>query len=583
MTSASGRFSLVYNGEVCNAPALAQDLRQRGWRPRGKSDTEVLLASFELLGVEESIQRFAGMFAFALHDRHSHLLHLVRDRLGIKPLHWAWVPAPQGRIFAFASELRALLEVSGFRRLIDPAAAASMLTLGCVSGHGCIWKDAHKLPPAHHLTLDLASGTVSTRLWWNAIEIAQRGVSESSMRSDTETVEYGADLLSRVVAEHALADVPVGCMLSGGIDSAAVAASVLSTPGPGTLAAFTMGFPDGTFDERARARWTAEALGIALHEVIADDRSITDAALAISQVHDEPFGDSSQLPTWLMCREMRHHVKVALTGDGGDEVFGGYRRHVHAASGWPLGRRIPQSLRSLISGGAMVLSPNAWTSIGRRIGPLLPRRFCSRSSGESLYKWSRCLAARTEAEAYGEITRLSLMSGRPVDGWWRDADASRLPDFLRRMQFMDQTGYLADDVLVKVDRCSMAHGLEVRVPLLDHRIVEFGWSLPPSMKVRHGRGKWLLRRILARRIPGHDTDAPKTGFAGPVGRWLRGPLRAWGSDLMSTHRLRNDPMLDADRAVRAWTSVQRGSDSAQHAVWCILMYLAWAERWKGSS
>ena len=304
-----------------------------------------------------------------------------------------------------------------------------------------------------------------------------------------------------------------------------------------------------------------------------------DAVRQMAEVFDEPFADSSQLPTWLVCREMRQHVTVALSGDGGDETFGGYHRHVHAAGSWGGWRRVPGPLRRLASGAALALSPEAWNAMLGPIRPALPRRLRMRSPGDSMRKWARCVAAADEASAYAALVDVTGSHDGSL-AWWRRDDAARLPDFLRRMQFMDQTGYLVDDVLVKVDRASMAHGLEVRVPLLDHRIVEFVWSLPTRMKVRDGRGKWLLRQVLARSVPASVIEAPKTGFSVPLASWLRGPLRAWAGDLLSTRRIREEPLLDSARVQRAWQSLLAGSDAAQHELWCVLMFIAWADRWR---
>ena len=577
MESASGRHAIVFNGEVCNAAALAAELTGHGWRPRGRSDTEVMLAAFDAWGVVDSITRFAGMFAFAVHDRERRTLHLVRDRLGIKPLHWGWCVGAAGRTLAFASELRALLEVPGFDRSPDHEAIASMLSHGCVTGKACVWRGARKLAPGHRLELDLASGEVKESCWWDATSVATAAIATPFVGSDSEAIEHAGELLDRVVREHLVSDVPIGCLLSGGIDSAAVAAAVRGGAHDAHITAFTAAPANPDFDESANALRTARALEMPLHRLSLNADAMVEAARHMSQVHDEPFADSSQLPTWLLCAETRRHVAVVLSGDGGDEVFGGYRRHVHAASAWRRSRAMPTTARGALAGAMTLLSPDAWTTLLRPVSPMLPRRMRSRAPGASIHKWARSFGARSEAAAYDALTEVCGLGGG--DGWWREADAARLPDFLRRMQLMDQTGYLVDDVLVKVDRASMAHGLEVRVPLLDHRVVEFAWRLPARMKVRDGRGKWLLRSLLARRVPTEVLDAPKTGFAVPIGELLRGPLHAWASDLLRCDRLRAHAMLDAARVERAWRATCAGRDAAQHEIWCVLMYLAWAERW----
>jgi asparagine synthase (glutamine-hydrolysing) len=582
MESATARFAIAFNGEVCNAAQLAADLRETGWVPRGHSDTEVMLAAFEAWGIERALDRFAGMFGFALHDRQTRTLHLVRDRLGIKPLHWTRIETASGPSFAFASELRALLQVPGFRRDVDAAAIASMLVRGCVTGEACVWRGVRKLAPGYRLEINLASGAVRESCWWNAIEVAQAGCHRPFNGSDAGAIDCATAILDTVMREHLVADVPIGCLLSGGIDSTTVASAIREADPGATLTAFTAGFDTAAFDERAIARRTASALGMPMRELEVTEAAMLAAVARMAEVHDEPFADSSQLPTWLLCGEMRRHVTVALSGDGGDEVFGGYHRHVHAAGSWQKGRHVPDALRRLISAGALAVSTEAWDAALSVVRPLFPKRLQLRSPGESIRKWARCFGAGSEARAYAALTDLTGVMPDASASWWREADARRLPDFLRRMQFMDQTGYMVDDVLVKVDRASMAHGLEVRLPLLDHRLVEFAWSLPAHMKVRDGRGKWLLREMLRTRVPPEVLAAPKTGFGVPLGRWLRGPLRPWASDLLAPARVRCDALLDAARIERSWSRLLAGSDAPQHALWAVLMYLAWADRWQVS-
>ena len=578
MESASGRLAVVFNGEICNAEAVGDALRGMGWRPRGRSDTEVLLAALETWGLVPALERLAGMFAFAVHDRHHRTLHLVRDRLGIKPLHWGWIPTAAGRMLAFASELRSMACVAEPGLPIDTTAAASMLARGCVTGEACIWRGIQKVPPGHLVHVDLVSGQLTTSCWWSAIDAAARGCMNPFEGEPAEAVERTATMLRDVTRQNLTSDVPVGCFLSGGIDSAAVAWASRPASGPGNLAAYVVGLEDPTFDERPSARRTAAALAMPLRELPVTETDMIHAVERMPETFDEPFADSSQLPTWLICREMRRHVTVALSGDGGDEVFAGYRRHVHATSG-PL--LWPRPVRRALAAGVHALSRDAWDALAKAISPLVPRGGRTRSPGESLHKWARAMGGASEQASYQALTLVGDKTVGHADAWWRPADAARLPDFLRRLQFMDQTGYLVDDVLVKVDRASMAHGLEVRVPLLDHRLVEFAWSLPPDLKVRHGRGKWILREMLKGHLPREVLGAPKRGFAVPLARWLRGPLRQWAGDVLDPRRLASEPLLDASHVESGWRRLQAGSDAPQHELWCVLMYLAWRDRWGG--
>ena len=581
MESASGRYAIVLNGEVYNASALANEIAAAGARWRGYSDTEVMLAAIEAWGLDGALQRFAGMFAFALHDRQERCLHLVRDRLGIKPLHYAWVGGAQAETFAFASELKALLQVPGFARDMDPAALGGFFAHACVPGDACIWKNVSKLAPGHALRVDLATGTHHLHCWWNALDVAERGTRNPLACGDAEATERLHDLLQSVATEHLASDVPIGVLLSGGVDSAAVTAMAGTRT---ALHAFTVGFDDARFDERRGARLTAKALGVPLMELEARATDMLDCIPRMPQIFDEPFADSSQLATWLISRLMRQHATVALSGDGGDEVFGGYHRHVHAAGGWQRMRRVPHALRALMSAGVQALSRDAWDGVFAAAAPLLPASLRTRQAGERVHKWARMLACDDEASAYRCVTRIFEPADSPARAtdahpWWNDDAAACLPDFLCRQQFMDQTGYLVDDVLVKVDRASMACGLEVRVPLLDHRVVEFAWSLPAHMKVRHGRGKWLLRQVLGRRLPPEAMSAAKTGFAVPLDAWLRGPLRDWAGDLLASARMRQDAMLDATRVQSLRESLAQGGRADPHQIWCLLMYRMWADHW----
>ena len=585
MESGSGRYAIVFNGEVYNAPALANELAAAGAKWRGHSDTEVMLAAIEAWGLDGALERFAGMFAFALHDRHERRLHLVRDRLGIKPLHYAWVGGPQSGTFAFASELKALLQVPGFTRHIDPVALSGFFAHACVPGNVSIWKDACKVPPGHVLCVDLTTGAHRLRCWWNALEMAEQGTRNPLACSDAEATERLDGLLQSVSAEHLVSDVPIGVLLSGGVDSAAVTAMAGTRT---RLHAFTVGFDDARFDERAGARRTAKALGVPLMELEAHATDMLDCIPRMPQIFDEPFADSSQLATWLISRLMRQHATVALSGDGGDEVFGGYHRHVHAAGGWSRTRRVPHALRALASAGVQALSRDAWDGVFTVAAPLLPAPLRTRQAGERVHKWARMLACNDEAGAYRCVTQIFEPSNTPAHvagahDWWNDDAAARLPDFMRRQQFMDQTGYLVDDVLVKVDRASMACGLEVRVPLLDHRVVAFAWSLPAHMKVRNGRGKWLLRQVLGRHVPPEAMSGAKTGFAVPLEAWLRGPLREWVGDLLASARMRQDPLLDASRVQSLHDAFAQGGRVDPHQIWCLLMYRTWADHWSAAS
>ncbi len=587
MVSASARYAMVLNGEVYNAPTLANELKESGVTFRGHSDTEVVLEAIDAWGLHKALQRFAGMFAMAIHDRTERCLYLIRDRLGIKPLHYAWIGGEAHGVFAFASELKAILKVPGFERQMDERALAGFFSHGCVTGCDCIWRGVSKVSPGHWVRVALTDGATSTYCYWDALEIAANGVQNPLRATDPEAEQQLDDLLRQVMGEHLQSDVPLAAFLSGGVDSAAVASlAAAATVAP--LRAFTVGFDDPAFDERPAARSTAAALGLQWMECQATQSDLLACVSELSNIFDEPFADASQIPTLVVSRLMRTHATVALSGDGGDEVFGGYHRHVHAAGGWNTARSMPHSLRHLIAGGVHLLSRHGWDALLSSMRPLLPNSLRLNQAGDRVYKWAAMLQSGSEREAYGQVTAIChdvawLHAGR-LNGasWWNDNAAARLPDFLRRLQFMDQTGYLVDDVLVKVDRASMAASLEVRVPLLDHRVVEFAWSLPARMKVRGGRGKWLLRQVLRRHVPESVMAQPKRGFSVPLEKWLRGPLRSWAGDLVSSSAIRHDAMLDAMHVQRLWNDFCHGQRGATNALWCVVMYAAWKQSWNPS-
>jgi len=639
MHSASGRFVTAYNGEIVNAPVLAQQLRALGVNFRGHSDTEVMLAAFEAWGVNEATQRFAGMFAFAVHDRRERVLHLVRDRVGIKPMHFAWIGGEPNGVFAFASEVRALLQVPGFNRELNHGALAGYFQHGCVTGGDCIWKGVHKLRAGHRLQLDCASGKIQVCCYWDALQVAKSGCSRSThfkigAADEADEADKLDALLRGVVKENLESDVPLAFFLSGGVDSASVLAQAVAS-GAHSLQAFTVGFDDAAFDERNATRATAAALGVQLQELHATPSDLLSAVPLMTDVYDEPFSDSSQIATYFICKLMRRHAKVALSGDGGDEVFGGYHRHVHAANAWGALRNIPAPLRGAFAGVVGGVPASAWDTLAAAVRPVLPRSLRVANAGERVHKWARMLSSRDEAQAYERVTSLwgddrvvrsfdggalwqsgDITEGGEVGGallrsgdmdersevvgesWWHADAAMQLPDYLRRMQYMDQAGYLVDDVLTKVDRASMANSLEVRVPLLDHRVVEFAWALPAHMKVRNGRGKWLLRQVLARHVPKQLMRSPKSGFAVPLAAWLRGPLRDWAGDLLS--RTQSDDVLDANVVARLFEAFDRGNrevkgadnfggarggsaplaNAAAQQIWTLVMYRAWSDRWR---
>lgn len=582
MTSAGGRFTLVFNGEVFNHQTLRRELRDRGARFRGHSDTEVILAAFEAWGVAAAVRRFVGMFAIAVWDGRDRSLTLIRDRLGIKPLHICQV---RGGVY-FGSELKSLAAVPGFDRTVDRAAATSFLRYLYVPSPQTIYAGVSKLPPGHLLTVrDPRAPLPSPEPYWAVAEVARAGLAAPLALTDADAIEQGAAWIDEVVRMRMEADVPLGALLSGGVDSSLVVATMqafASSP----VKTFTVGFDRPEHDETAAARAVATYLGTDHTEL----RVGGDEALAVvpelPDMFDEPLADPSQIPTYLISALARRSVTVALSGDGGDELFGGYNRYL-------LGERLlgrleswPLALRRTAGRALAGLGTERLERLHRIAAPLLPAGYRLRLPGAKLSKLGRLLQAPTGASGYQTLMSFLQVPERFIRGGVdRNGavesvlTADGYGELLSRMMIRDQASYLPDDLLAKVDRASMAVSLEARVPLLDHRLVEWSWRLPRRFKLRDGRGKWLLREVLYRRVPRALVEREKTGFTVPIAAWLRGPLRTWAEDLLSADRLRQFDLLEPATTQAAWQGFLHGERTDSTAIWALLMLAAWEERW----
>jgi asparagine synthase (glutamine-hydrolysing) len=582
MVSADGRYVLVFNGELYNFRDLRQQLeRAPGVRFRGHSDTEVLVEAIAHWGLQESLPRLNGMYAFAVWDRRERRLHLVRDRLGEKPLYYGWA----GQTFLFGSELQALRAYPGFDGEIDRGALALYLRLSCVPAPYSIYRGIAKPPPGTMLTLDSerAGALPAPVAYWSARTVAEQGAREPLRGSAADAVPALDTLLRDAVRLRMEADVPLGAFLSGGIDSSTVVA-LMQAQSALPIKTFTIGFHEAAYDEAAHARAVAEHLGTDHTElyVAPDDALATIPRLPT--LYDEPFSDPSQIPTFLVAELARRQVTVALSGDGGDELFAGYNRYFWGRSIWQKFGWLPPALRSAGVAALTWLSPQAWEVVFERMGPLLPASVRPRNPGDKLHKLAEILAA-DQAEAmylglvshwkdpvalvYGAAEPRTMLTDR---GAW-----PRLPDFTQRMMYLDTVTYLPDDILTKVDRASMAVSLEARVPLLDHRVVEFAWRVPLNWKIRRGQGKWLLRQVLHRYVPAELVDRPKMGFGVPIATWLRGPLRDWAAALLDERRLRHEGLLNPAPIQTKWLEHQSGQRNWQYYLWDVLMFQAWLE------
>jgi asparagine synthase (glutamine-hydrolysing) len=572
MVSADGRWVISYNGEVYNAESIAAGLRAAGFLPRGTSDTEVIIESVARRGIERTLADLNGMFAIALWDRQTRTLHLVRDRLGIKPLFYAQTP---GGLY-FASELKGLA-AAGLEFAIDPASVASFLRFAYVPTPHSIYKNVTKVLPGEVISVS-AVGEISRQSYWNLHKIAVRGQTHRFSGSDEEAEERLNALLANAVAGQMMSDVPLGAFLSGGIDSSVIAALMVAAK-RGPVRTFSVGFPDFGYDESVHANAVAECLGTTHEQLVVTAGEALATVPQLADMYDEPFADSSQIPTHLISKMARAQVTVALSGDGGDELFAGYNRYVLATGQMAQMTRLPLSLRRALATGLQAIPPGA-VEFAARAMPLSVR---PAQPADKLKKFTEILGLDSDAAYLRLLSQCpdpaALTHGlreHPITIEWPDKGAE--VGKLERMQLFDTAAYLPDDILQKVDRASMAVSLEVRPPLLDHRIVEFAWTLPEHLRIRHGETKWVLRRVLDRYVPRALVDRPKMGFGVPLADWLRGPLRDWAEDLLDPHRL-GGGFLDV-KAVRAlWSQHLNGGRNWAYALWTILMFEAWRRRW----
>jgi asparagine synthase (glutamine-hydrolysing) len=578
MISHGDGLVMTYNGEVYNFAELRSELAALGHRFRGHSDSEVMLAAFESFGIEPALKRFAGMFAFALWDRRERVLHLVRDRLGKKPL---YVTLADGALL-FASELKALLAFPGFQPKLDTNALAMVLRQGWVPDQQCVWQGVFKLPPGTMLSVrdyDLEAGGPARlqeriRCWWSLAEVAERGQRHPLGLTDAELETELDRLLRLAVRERMIADVPLGAFLSGGIDSSTVVA-LMQAQSSRPVRTFTIGYREAEYDEADAAARVARHLGTEHTELRLTPAETYAVIPELPRIWDEPFADESQVPTFLVAQLARRDVTVALSGDGGDEGFGGYTRHFIAPHLARI-RGLPLPLRRA---AALLLSPEAGERLLRSLA--LPAALRRTLSNYNLRKFAHLLDAADEGELYGRLTSLgsaSVLTAAKAGG----VDAvPPLPDLAARLMYRDMANYLPGDILVKLDRASMAVSLEGRCPLLDHRIIEFAWRLPTAVKVRNGKGKWPLRRVLRRYLPEAFFERPKHGFNVPIGAWLKGPLRDWAEALLAEPRLRGGGFLDPGRVRACWHEHVSGRRDHTHELWAILMVEAWAEATAG--
>ena len=585
MVSASGRFVMVFNGEVYNHHRMRRELAGLGASFRGHSDTEVMLAAIEHWGLEDALKRFIGMFAFALWDRRSRTLTLVRDRLGIKPLYYGWV----GPRFAFASELKAVTRIPGFDNAINRDALCLLLRHNYINAPYSVYQGIRKLPPGTWLTVtaDMAKAragesvlAAATRAYWSAHAVAESGATDRLRLSDAEATDELERLLRDAVALRMEADVPLGAFLSGGVDSSLVVA-LMQAQSNRPVQTFSIGFREKGYDEAVHASAVAKHLGTQHHELYVTAQDALNVVPKLPEIFDEPFSDSSQVPTFLLSRLARREVTVSLSGDGGDELFGGYLRYFKARDierclGWVPDRMRGHAARSLSRHAGF------YESLLAGVNRCLPARARLKRPRSKVGVLAGMLEAGPQEERYRLLmshvrdpASIVLHAREPATELSDPVLGSCVVEAIERMMYSDLVTYLPGDILTKVDRASMAVSLEARVPLLDHRVVEFAWRVPIGQKIRRGQGKWLMRQVLYRHVPRRLIDRPKQGFGVPIGAWLRGPLRDWAEALLDERRLREGGYFDPAYARRMLADHVAGRVNEGGRLWDVLMFQAW--------
>jgi asparagine synthase (glutamine-hydrolysing) len=568
MHSESGRYTLVFNGEIYNHADLRRELASH--RFRGASDTEAMLAAFSQWGVEPSLRRFNGMFAFALWDRDRRVLHLARDRVGEKPLYYGMA----GGALLFGSELKAFHSYPAFQAEVDSRAVELYLRYGYIPAPDSIYRGVAKLPPASWLSVRADAPLPRPRQYWSLQETAAAAAADPFTGSEQEAAAELDRTLGDAVRIRSAADVPVGAFLSGGIDSSAVVA-LMGRAGSSPVRTFTIGFHEEGYNEAVEAAKVARHLETQHTELYVTPADVTRVVPTMASVYDEPFADSSQIPTLLVSRLARLRVTVCLSGDGGDELFGGYHRHYWAPAIW---RRIGWAPRSIRGLAGMALSAIGAERSGALFSSLpLPAALRIRTPAEKIEKLAAALAAPSPDGFYD-----ALLSHWPSGQTMRFPQAPVFADLGLRIMYVDTCTYLPDDILVKLDRASMATGLEARAPFLDPRVIQLAWRLPLRLKIRGRTGKWIVRRLLNRYLPPEMINRPKSGFALPLDAWLRGPLRDWAEDLLSPESIRAASYLDPDGVASCWRRHLAGA-SLHRQLWTVLMLQQWLREPKRSA
>jgi asparagine synthase (glutamine-hydrolysing) len=585
MLSASSRYVIAFNGEIYNHNLLREGLERSGRAPvwRGHSDTETLLAGFDAWGIEATVKRAIGMFAFAVWDRESNMLTLGRDRLGEKPLYYGWQGRGEKAVFLFGSELKALRAHPRFDADINRGALSLLLRHNYIPAPYSIYEGISKLPPGTLLAISLTRREPRIAAYWSGTDVIEAGVRNRIDDSPVNAVDELETLLKDAVRQQMMADVPLGAFLSGGVDSSTVVA-LMQAQSSRPVKTFSIGFHEEGYNEAEHAKAVAAHLGTEHTELYVTGQQAMDVIPRLPSLYDEPFSDSSQIPTFLVSQMARQHVTVSLSGDAGDELFCGYNRYQLTAKLWNNISAAPMPLRKLMARGLTAVSPGGWDRLAGAARGVLPQSMRYAKFGDKLHKGAAVLSSRSLDALYLSLVShwedpASVVVGGKEPPTLLVGHAPALADLdnIQRMMALDMLTYLPDDILAKVDRAAMGVSLETRVPFLDHRVVEFAWRLPQSLKLREGQSKWILRQVLYRHVPKALIERPKMGFGVPIGEWLRGPLKDWANNLLDESRLKNEGFFHVAEIRRKWQEHLTGQRNWQHHLWDVLMFQAWFE------
>jgi asparagine synthase (glutamine-hydrolysing) len=583
MESISGRYILVFNGEIYNHEDIRKELEKKekiSWR--GHSDTETLLASIEVFGFEATLKKTVGMFAIALWDRKERTLYLSRDRMGEKPLYYGW----QSGVFLFSSELKPFKRHPAFKGEIDRNALALYLRHNYIPAPYSIYIGISKLTPGTYLKITDTERENKPIEYWSLKDVVAEGQKEPFQGTEQEAIDVLDTRLGESVKLQMMADVPLGAFLSGGIDSSTIVA-LMQAQSTRPVKTFTIGFHEEGYNEAVHAKAVAKHIGTEHTELYVKPEEAMQVIPKLSTLYDEPFSDSSQIPTFLVSQLARQHVTVSLSGDAGDELFGGYNRYFWANSIWKKIGKFPTFMRTMTANTIQSISPATWNrlfSVVSRL-PLTPQRFKISQPGDKMHKLSEILSVKTPESIYHKLVshwkrpeEIVIGSKEPKTLLTDPSLWSEIKEFEHRMMYLDALTYLPDDILVKVDRAAMGVSLESRVPLLDHRVIELAWKIPLNWKIKNGQGKWLLRQVLYKYVPKELIERPKMGFGVPIDSWLRGPLKSWASELLNESRIKQEDFFENEPIQKKWKEHQAGEHNWQYYLWDILMFQSWLEK-----